>query len=70
MFGLLGELDQAFEWIEKAFQYQDEYLMRIAAESPLDSPIRDDPRWLPFLERIGMAPAQLAAIDFSVDLPE
>ena len=26
--------------------------------------------WLPFLERIGKSPAQLAAIEFNVTLPE
>jgi len=30
----------------------------------------DDLRWLPFLERIGMSPEQLAAIEFEVTLPE
>jgi hypothetical protein len=32
--------------------------------------IHDDPRWLPFLESIGMSPEQLAAIEFKVTLPE
>jgi hypothetical protein len=32
--------------------------------------IHDDPRWLPFLESIGKSPAQLAAIEFKVTLPE
>ena len=29
-----------------------------------------DPRWLPFLESIGKSPKQLAAIRFTVTLPE
>jgi hypothetical protein len=32
--------------------------------------LHDDPRWLPFLESIDMSPAQLAAIEFNVTLPE
>jgi hypothetical protein len=34
------------------------------------SNLYEDPRWLPFLERIGRSPAQLAAIEFEVKLPE
>ena len=34
------------------------------------SNLHDDPRWLPFLERIGRSPAQLATIEFEVKLPE
>jgi hypothetical protein len=30
----------------------------------------EDPCWLPFLESIGRSPAQLAAIEFEVKLPE
>ena len=29
----------------------------------------DDPRWLPFLEKIGRSPAVIDAIDFQVALP-
>ena len=64
-----GELDRAFEWLEKAVQYQDSHLMRITLDAK-DLPIQDDPRWLPFLENIGMSPAQLDAIEFNVRLPE
>jgi hypothetical protein len=32
--------------------------------------IHADPRWLPFLRKIGKAPEQLAKIDFKVTLPE
>ena len=32
--------------------------------------IEYDPRWLPFLENLGMAPDQLAAIEFEVEIPE
>ena len=37
---------------------------------PMFRNLHSDPRWLPFLERIGMAPEQLAAIEFKVTLPE
>jgi hypothetical protein len=32
--------------------------------------IQADPRWLPFLRKIGYAPEQLAKIDFKVTLPK
>ena len=31
---------------------------------------QSDPRWLPFLDSIGMSPKQLAAVAFEVTLPE
>jgi len=31
--------------------------------------IHSDPRWLPFLHKIGKAPDQLAKIEFKVTLP-
>mgnify|MGYP000250164037 CR=1 FL=1 len=42
---------------------------RLAVE-PQFANIRQDPRWLPFLESIGKSPAQLDAIKFKVTLPE
>ena len=64
-----GEADQAFEWLEKAATYSDPGLSEIAVQ-PEFRALYDDPRWLPFLHRIGMAPDQLAAIPFQVRLPD
>jgi TolB-like protein/Flp pilus assembly protein TadD len=64
-----GEADRAFAWLGKAVQYQDKDLTFIVSE-PLFANIHYDPRWLPFLEGIGMSPAQLDAIEFEVTLPE
>ena len=63
-----GERDQAFHWLDEAAAYGDPGLCEIVVEPEFDS-LRDDPRWLPFLRRIGMAPEQLAAIPFQVNLP-
>ncbi len=63
-----GEADRAFEWLDKAVQYNDSGLAFIAVQN-LFVNIHDDPRWLPFLESIGKSPAQLAAIEFEVRLP-
>ncbi len=64
-----GEADRAFEWLDKAVEYKDAGLSDTAME-PLFSNLHDDPRWLPFLESIGMSPAQLDVIEFEVTLPE
>lgn len=63
------ETDSAFEWLGKAFTYGDPGLTEIATD-PLFANIRKDPRWLRFLEDIGKAPGQLAAIEFDIELPE
>ena len=64
-----GEIDRAFEWLDKAVVYKDGGLTEIINE-PMFSNIHDDPRWLLFLESIGSSPKQLAAIEFKVTLPE
>ena len=63
-----GEIDSAFEWLDKAVAYNDSGLPTIAIESMFAN-LRDDPRWLPFLRSQGKAPEQLAAIKFKVSLP-
>ena len=64
-----GEADHAFEWLGKAVAYNDPGLTEVAID-PLFAGIHDDPRWLPFLEGIGKAPGQLAAVRFDIALPE
>jgi TolB-like protein/Flp pilus assembly protein TadD len=63
-----GDADKAFEWLDKAVQYHDPGLSEILAENLFDN-IRSDPRWLPFLRKLGRAPEQLAKIQFKVTLP-
>ncbi len=69
MLAFRGEADRAFEWLDKAVEYNDPGLSEIAASTEFAN-IHDDPRWLPFLESIGKSPAQLAAIEFEVRLPQ
>ena len=64
-----GEADRAFAWLDKAVAYGDPDLSSIAM-GHMFSNLYEDPRWLPFLESIGSSPAQLAAIEFEVKLPE
>src|SRR5450631_1177862 len=63
-----GEADKAFEWLDKAAEDKDPGLSEIALENLFDK-IRSDPRWLPFLRKLGRAPEQLATVQFKVNLP-
>ena len=64
-----GEADKAFAWLDKAIEYGDPGLSDIVTENLFDK-IHADPRWLPFLRKIGRAPEQLAKIEFKVTLPQ
>jgi tetratricopeptide (TPR) repeat protein len=69
VYAFRGEADKAFEWLNKAVQYQDPGLSNILVENLFDN-IHSDPRWLPFLRKIGKAPEQLAQIQFKVTVPQ
>jgi TolB-like protein/Tfp pilus assembly protein PilF len=64
-----GEIDRAFEWLDKAVVYRDPGLSLTAMQWLFDN-LKNDPRWLPFLRKIGRAPEQLAAIKFVAKVPE
>jgi hypothetical protein len=49
-------------------EHQDRGLSEIVAQNLFDR-IYSDPRWLPFLRKLGKAPEQLAQIKFKVTLP-
>jgi tetratricopeptide (TPR) repeat protein len=65
VYAFCGDADKAFEWLDKAVAYQDGGLAEIVTENLFDN-IRSDPRWLPFLRKIGKAPDQLAKIEFKM----
>lgn len=48
----LGDHDTAFEWFERSFEEQSEWLIWFGTEPKLD-PIRKDPRYLDLLKRTG-----------------
>ncbi len=68
VYAFRGEADHAFEWLEKAIVYRDPGLSLTAGQWAFTN-IHQDPRWLPFLRKIGRAPEQTAAIKFEVKLP-
>ena len=49
-----GENDEAFSWLERSYELHDSGLI-LAKMSWMFEPLRSDPRWRPFLEKIGMA---------------
>jgi TolB-like protein/tetratricopeptide (TPR) repeat protein len=63
-----GETDRSFQWLENAVQYHDPTLGATPVDRVL-AKLHADPRWLPFLRKVGMAPEQLAAIKFEVKVP-
>ncbi|MDH4029939.1 MAG: tetratricopeptide repeat protein, partial [Chromatiales bacterium] len=63
-----SQRDEAFDWLNRAVTEKDPGLGEIVYD-PLVSSLHDDPRWQPFLERIGRSPSQLEAIEFDVTLP-
>jgi len=65
VYAFCGDADKAFVWLYKAVTYQDPGLSEIVVENLFDK-IHSDPRWLPFLRKIGKAPDQLAKIEFKV----
>lgn len=69
VYAFRGEADRAFEWLNKAVAYHDTGVASFPNE-PLLSNLHDDPRWLPFLRKLGKTPEQLAAIKLEVKLPQ
>ena len=63
-----GNSDLAFKYLEIARVEQDPGLSDVAFE-PFFASVHKDPRWLPMLRKLGMAPEQLAAVKFDVRIP-
>ena len=62
-----GDWDAAFQWLDKAEQSGDSQISSLIND-PLLAGVREDARWLPYLEKIGMSPEQLAAVNFDVEV--
>jgi adenylate cyclase len=64
-----NEPDRVFDGLAKVVEYKSDGLAVIPIENLLAN-VHADPRWLPFLRKIGKAPEQLAAVEFDVKLPQ
>jgi TolB-like protein/Tfp pilus assembly protein PilF len=51
----LGEIDECFNWLDRACEQKDPRLLNLI-RSPKTDPIRDDPRFLAVLEKMGLEP--------------
>jgi adenylate cyclase len=69
IFAFRGENDEAFRWIALGIE-NDDWRVADLHSSILFNNLHDDPRWQAVLEKQGQSPAQLAAIEFEVVLPE
>jgi adenylate cyclase len=64
----LGKADEAFEWLGRALRERDGGVLEVRV-GPLFEPLRTDPRWEPFLRRVGLSDEQVAALDFNIEVP-
>jgi tetratricopeptide (TPR) repeat protein len=64
-----GDFDGAFAILEHGEQAKDLDMGALPA-NPNFAALHDDPRWLPMLRRLGIAPEQLAAVEFDVKVPK
>jgi len=54
VYGARGEVDKAFEWLERAYYMRDSGILLVKIHRQFES-LHADPRWPRFLERVGMA---------------
>ena len=68
VYAVRGDPDRCFEWLDKAIAYGDPGVSLTGAHWAFAN-VRNDPRWLPFLRKIGRTPEQLAAIKLDMRPP-
>jgi TolB-like protein/DNA-binding winged helix-turn-helix (wHTH) protein/Flp pilus assembly protein TadD len=54
LYGALGELDEAFAWLEKAYEERDPELTYLKVPGRRFAPLRHDPRYQRLVHRIGL----------------
>ena len=55
LYGALGELNEAFAWLEKAYEERDPELTYLKVPGRRFEPLRNDPRFTKVLLRMGLA---------------
>jgi TolB-like protein/thioredoxin-like negative regulator of GroEL len=65
-----SEVDGAFEFLRYSFEHNGVFGLALILSQPELEILHDDPRWVPFLEELGLSPGQVDAIEFDVNLPE
>lgn len=59
-YSLLGEKDQAFRYLERAYQEYDSAIFQI--QHPAFDPLRADPRWMSLLKRLNLQDTPMAKL--------
>ena len=54
-YGALGDFDQAFQWLDRAYEERD-WALFFCRNDPLLAPLRGDPRWAAFVARMNYPP--------------
>jgi TolB-like protein/Tfp pilus assembly protein PilF len=57
----LGDRQNAFAWLDKAYAERCEYLVYLPTE-PMADPLRGDPRFSDLLKRIGLSPVRIPGV--------
>ncbi len=52
IYSQMGEIDTAFEWLDKAYEDQEVEMYWLKVEPPFE-PLRGDPRWQVILYKVG-----------------
>jgi hypothetical protein len=52
IYAQMGEIDTAFEWLEKAYQDHEVEMYWLKVEPPFE-PLYNDPRWQQMLNKVG-----------------
>lgn len=68
VYAYAGDADAALNWLERAIA-QNEPGLTEQFLLPFFAPIRTDPRWGRFLQRVGSSPEQLNDISFEISVP-
>jgi TolB-like protein len=55
IYGALGEPDAAFEWLDRAYEERDYFLVWLKVD-PMYDPLREDPRFADLLQRMNFPP--------------
>lgn len=63
IYALRGEHDDAFEWLNKAWEYRDPGITHTRASIPLRK-LQSDPRWQDFLDKTRLSDKHLASVEF------
>lgn len=70
VYAWVGDNDQAFFWLQKAYDDTGDGSWPDIRVDDLLAPLQQDPRWPEFAEKLGIPGADLDAFAFSVSLPE